>query len=333
MSNSSLIPRPNVLEAILAGRIVSVIGIIFTILILIPEIASLYYTRKKFSLRHAHTRANFSLFLVTLFGLWTLLICLLVWWVNWLGNPEGCHDLVAPMIALIYVIMKQCLYLFLYDRAKVVHESLNLQAFSLRVLRTLVFLASTAGVPLVVYWMFFTYWQSKVLPEGICVQYVSNVGGIIAVASLDFCLSLLMLSLFIAPLLRYSSSDQVMNKDIGKLVRKNLTISTMMMFSTMSSLIFMSVILNVVFGKNPPNDIEYLQIWSTFAPMIDTIMTILLSHTISTIWIPKSIKEKLFFKSESGNTNNQAGVANYSNKITAVNSIDEPTKSRDSQRI
>jgi hypothetical protein len=285
--------RPQVLEAIAAGRILSAIGIAICLSILLPEIYSFIESKGKLSLTHAKSRAQIWLLAISLWGLWVLLNCLTMWWVDWRGNEVGCQIVTVPMSPIVYISMKQCLYLFLYDRAKVVHSALNLNGKWMRLWRWVVWLSCTVGVPILTWWLFFIFWRSKVLPEGICVQYFLSTAGVAAVAAADFILSGSLLILFIVPLMKHMQRQQqhVVTKGFEKLMLRNLTVSILMMCSTLTTLLAMCVELTTVFGENPDPSLEHIQIWSTFFPLLDTVMTIILPHFLSTAWIPAKARK------------------------------------------
>jgi hypothetical protein len=234
------------------------------------------------TLKHAKNRALMWLLCISVLGLWTIILCVLMWWVNWIGNEQGCPILVAPMCPLVYITMKQCLYLFLFDRAKVVHNALRIDGLFMRILRWTVYVFSTLGIPALTWWIFILYWRGRVLHEGICVQYTDNIGGVIAVATLDFVLSLAILSLFIAPMIHHIG--KIKNDDITprfrRLIRRNLTVSITMMTSTIASLTVMTVEFTIAHGSSPDPGLEHLQIWGTFFPMLDTILTVILPHVL-----------------------------------------------------
>jgi hypothetical protein len=188
--------------------------------------------------------------------------------------------------------MKQFLYLFLFDRAKIVHSALGLNGIVLRMVRWLIVLASIVGIPLLV--CVYTGARSRVLPEtGTCIQYIDSTWAIAVVASLDFVLSMAMLTVFIVPLTKHAHSDIIVEYQQGKsfhrLIRRNLTLSIILVISTLISLLFMTIERSIVFGSNPDPNLEHLQIWSTIAPEIDTFVTVLGVHLLTTSWIPPPI--------------------------------------------
>jgi hypothetical protein len=297
--------------AVTAARVVSITFILIIGTIAILEILNFFVfpNGRKASSCKITDRPRIWLFLTTVFGFWTTLIVTLMWWVDWTGNPEGCDRLTNPQLPLIYVIMKQFLYLFLFDRAKIVHDALGLNGFKVRMLRWLILLACTTGVPALVWWLFFVYWRSKVLPGvGTCVQFTESVGAIAAVASLDFCLSLAMLILFIVPLTRHAkiTEEHHQSTQFKRLLNRNLSISVLLMCSTLFALIFMTVELSIVFGATPDPNLEHMQIWSTIAPEIDTFITVIASHVLTTAWIPHPLRKRLVHISSKTGPNSPA---------------------------
>jgi len=264
-----------------------------------------------------------------------------MWWLDWRGNPDGCHAVTVPMSPIAYITMKQCLYLFLFDRAKVVHDALKINGKLMQAWRWIVWLSSLVGVPILTWWLFFLFWRSKVLPEGICVQYATSAAGVASVAAADFVLSLAMLVLFIIPLSTHANKVESleMTPVFKRLMRRNLIISVMMMASTLVALLFMTVELSVVFGETPDPSLEHLQVWSTFFPLMDSIATICLSHVLSNGWMPLKLRGYLAkidttthrstAPDSKGGSPNAIGNSHRSIALTAPSSPDSrPTSGR-----
>jgi hypothetical protein len=197
------------------------------------------------------------------------------------------------MVPIVYIAMKQCLYMFLFDRAKVVHTALKIDHVLVRGLRWIVFFFSTIGIPLTTWWIFFVYWRGRVLvPEGICVQAPESVGGIIAVSTLDFLLSLAMLGLFLAPVVKHMRKihDDEITPRFHRLVKRNLAVSVTMMVSTLGCLTVMTVEFSIVHSNAHSRATEHLLIWATFFPMFDTILTVVLPHCLTNAWMTPRVR-------------------------------------------
>jgi hypothetical protein len=287
--------RAAVMISILAGRITTVICLVLVSTLACLDVTALCEQRLRLSLLcYAKHRAALWLTLISLLGVWILIMTTLMWWVNWIGNEGGCHALVAPMVPIVYIVMKQCLYLFLSDRANVVLTALRIERRSITVVRwTVVFFAS-AGIPLGVWWIFFVYWGGRVVvPEGVCAQYPKSVAGIVVVASLDLILSLATLILFVAPLMRHARNiqDDDITPLFHRLIRRNLLVSGAMMFSTCASLVIMTVEFSIANASASAPELDHLQIWATFFPMIDTMLTVVLPHFLTNAWMHTRIQK------------------------------------------
>ena len=95
-------------------------------------------------------------------------------WRNWIGDDKGCQTITIPHV-LFYFFEKQSMNHFLYDRAKIVHESLQLEALRLKylkILRLILWLVVVIGVPIFFYWSAFVAFTGFVAPEKNCVFFV-----------------------------------------------------------------------------------------------------------------------------------------------------------------
>jgi hypothetical protein len=286
--------REAVMNAILAGRIATIICLVLVSALACFDVAALCEQRVRRSLlRYAKHRATLWLTIISLLGMWTLIITTLMWWVNWIGNDNGCAVLVAPMLPLVYIVLKQCLYLFLFDRAKVVHTALRIENTLIALLRWVIVFFASVGIPLGVWWIFIVYWGGRVVvPEGVCVEYPQSVAGVVVVASIDLVLSLAMLILFIVPLMRHARKvrDDEITPLFRKLIRKNLLVSGAMMCSTCASLTIMTVAFSLANASSSTSQLDTLQIWATFFPMTDTMLTVVLPHFLTNAWMHTKVQ-------------------------------------------
>jgi hypothetical protein len=322
MSNQTY--RPSVEQAIDVGRAVSALGLAICLGILILEVFGFIEAKREHSFTSAKKRAPIWLLAISIWGLWVLLNCFTMWWIDWRGNEAGCNTVTVPMSPIVYITMKQCLYLFLYDRAKIVHEALNLNGKWMKRWRWIVWLSCAVGVPILTWWLFFIFWRSKVLPEGICVQYFLSTAGVAAVAAADFILSLSLLILFIVPLMKHVQHQHV-NSGVSthvfrRLMCRNLAVSLIMMSSTLAALLAMCIELSTAFGEHPDPSVEYIQIWSTFFPLLDTIVTITMPHFLSNAWLPRKIRHFLVHRSSHGSSKLESknGLGNKDYNLSAA---------------
>ena len=130
--------------------------------IIIIHIIALIEDHSDLSLRSAQKRFRISLFFAALFGLATLVVDGALEWKNWKGFEADCARMPAALV-MCYIIQKQFVYFFLYDRAKIVHNSLKLNYKLLVLLRWALILTILAGVPVFFYWIaYVSYLPSKV---------------------------------------------------------------------------------------------------------------------------------------------------------------------------
>jgi hypothetical protein len=324
------IPRDVVLGAIYAGRALSLTGLVVAFSLLCIESYTIFERWAQISWRRAKSRVLLWLGLISLTGVLVTLTCVVVWWGNWLGREQSCSNLVAPLLPLLYITMKQCLYLFLFDRAKVVHDALKINGHSIRILRWVVFLACTLGVPFLTWWSFILHWRGKVLPEGVCVEYTVSIAGLCSVAAADFILSFAMLILFLLPVMRHVQRirDDELSPIFRRTLRRNLWVSSIMLMSTLIALIAMSVQLSVSFGDSPDPSTEHLQIWATFFPLFDTIVTVILPHFLSGAWVPTKLRARMHSSSHKPTpfAYNQHQREQYQMSVSPINkSVRHPT--------
>jgi hypothetical protein len=300
-------PRPEVIVARNAGRGVSVIGVIFSSTVLLLEVWAFterYRMQKRSREQDLSQRTCFRYYLdpknqvalylfgISFFGCWVFIVSNLMYWIDFLSQSTICDQLVDPMLPIVWVIMKQFLYLLFYNRAKLIMHTLKLHAVILKFLRVLIVFLTVIGIPCIVWTLVILYWREKVISERICVEYVVSVAGIIAACTSDFIISAIALAIFILPVKRHFCKFRKgeISPALQRLLLRNLIISLLLIVSTLSSLIFMSVMLSAVYGEDPSPKTEYLQIWATVVPLMDACLTIFLSHLLSDIWIPIRIK-------------------------------------------
>jgi hypothetical protein len=98
--------------------------------------------------------------------------------------------------------------LFLYDRARIVHESMSLSAARLRyisILRSMLWLVLVIGIPVLYYWSIFVAFTGVVDTFGNCVFFAILPQVVISFAVADAFLSLGMLLIFLVPLWHHTS--------------------------------------------------------------------------------------------------------------------------------
>jgi len=144
-------PRPNVETAIRTSQIFNAVGVSILSCILAAEILALWQRRSRFSWKHPQTRSQAPLIGLNFWVVFCMCILGSLTWFNWTGNEHACAEIV-PEACIVYVFSKQCAYLFLYDRAKIVHEAFRFKNKKLVYLRWLIWLTIVAGIPLGFFW-------------------------------------------------------------------------------------------------------------------------------------------------------------------------------------
>lgn len=102
------------------------------------------------SMRGLKKRADRSLawlFLMAVLGVGFYFAVMLMYAVDWSGKDDQCRLFGRPFIPILFFISKQCLYMFLYERSCVVHESLRLNRGRFIVFRRAVAAFIILGIP------------------------------------------------------------------------------------------------------------------------------------------------------------------------------------------
>jgi hypothetical protein len=121
-------------QAALALSVNTIFGACVTGTLLLCDAWSIWEHRHKITFATPHTRWRVSLMFAALFAFCVFLLDGVLVWRTWTGNESGCSAITIPHV-LFYFFQKQCVYLFLYDRAKIVHESLSIEGTKLKYLK------------------------------------------------------------------------------------------------------------------------------------------------------------------------------------------------------
>ncbi|KAH9253220.1 hypothetical protein BASA81_008902 [Batrachochytrium salamandrivorans] len=202
----------------------------------------------------------------------------------------------AKYIPTCWIICKQFVYLFLFERAVVVHKSVELSKVFLW-FRDFVGLLIVFGVGIIFYWGSITLFEGLIyLPEGVCVMSTTATYFIIMFVSCDLVLSAALLFLFIFPLVKHlqgfkrtGMEDQFEDK-LHMIMRKNIVLSALVTGSAFVSLVVMLVL--VVEAEKNPGTNQHLIIYAMFAPTLDTVICLTLLLQISDMWKPRIFKCK-----------------------------------------
>ena len=104
-----------------------IVGMVILTFIFSLEVVAFWQERKKFKLSKSSVRWRLPMMMTTVFGIGMMIIGGLFEWVDWSTNPAGCENYMSGFCTLFYVFMKQSTNLFMYDRAKIVHEAMQIK--------------------------------------------------------------------------------------------------------------------------------------------------------------------------------------------------------------
>ena len=142
------LPRQEVLNAKIAMITQASIGISFLSVVATLQFIALREKLPKMRICARRTdRTLLWMIGVILCALSFFIIEMSTYAANWTYNPAGCHLAGAPFIPIAYVITKQFLYFFLFERSCIVHDSLKLQEKQFITFRTFVGLCIVFGIP------------------------------------------------------------------------------------------------------------------------------------------------------------------------------------------
>ena len=204
---------------------------------------------------------------------------------DWRGHDAQCAA-VYPTITVTFVFSKVFTYDFLWVRAAIVHDSLQLVSTRARWLRmgTLVVVNSA---PLVIVPICISYVGSKVVAEGPCVFYATSIVPFIFFAVCDFFLNILLLLLFLVPLLMRMKS--VRDSRLDAIIRFNFAVSVLCAVSTLLAFMATAILVTLAIGPSPPPPDEVYQIYSVYPPSIDAVVCIVAVHSLTKIWMPRPL--------------------------------------------
>jgi hypothetical protein len=277
------------LQALIGFNLI-IIGCIF-----ILEMVSFYQEWKKFSLRNLSQRWRLPLACTSFVCLVLLSIDGTYEWVNWETNPDGC-SLASGFITMFFVFLKQSINFFLYDRAKIIHEALQISDWKMKLLRWAIWLTIAFGVHLFFAWAYFINFVGRVSVDGDCIYITKYPEVIIAFAASDSCLNVGMLILFAAPLyLQVKSSSSLKSPATTKIktvMRRNMVLSIVLVLIDISGLSTMAYF----FITTDHNDTtkEHLVLWGNLAAVVDQTAVVIVAHAMTGGWIPFQVR--VFFR-------------------------------------
>lgn len=257
--------------------------------LLLIEISNLCQTRLKIINQSGYRNSTLLLFGSTSFALVCFSLLSISWSLNWTGNPDGCTALVK-LNAVVYLMSKHFILMFLYVRMKIVHDALRLNHLLMKLTRWAVFLSINLGMPFVFYPIAAFVFQGVVDENGICGQYsISEIGVLFFVVS-DFALSSTMLFLFIIPLTKHTRVVPGEKTQVLKIARRNLIVSLFMHLFSLSTLIFVA---NIASQTPTGGNIGPYVVLSEIVSAFDAFFGVMACHSLCANWVPASIYKKM----------------------------------------
>lgn len=222
---------------VLLLRISASIGAVCTGTILILSLISLWENRHEISLSQSVHHWRLPLLCSVIFSFTVFCLDGSTVWKQW-NEGEGCQYM-SIFITLCYVLEKQFLNLFLYDRAKIVHVGLSMEPSKAKVLKFLrwaLWLTLVVGIPVCFYWAAFVALAAKVLPDGECLFYATMPIIPIVFAVADSFLAAGMLIIFLVPLWEHQEAfkNTAMpsgNNKFNVMIRRNVRFSLLAIVS------------------------------------------------------------------------------------------------------
>ena len=309
--------RGQVAAALATARAFNALAVAVLGAILLPEAVMLWRRRRAVSLRTPALRVSLWMFLVTLLCLAGVAMMGSLVWAGWTGSAQACAAM-GKLISQLYIFAKVAAYLFMYDRAKIVHEALHYNSRALVAARWGIYLVIFPGVPLLFSWVVDIIFTGHVLePEGNCV-YVAGPGYStalvatgIAFAVGDAALNVALLGLFVLPLNGHmrrlgglmpepsartsawaanGSAQQRQAASMRRLVIWNIAGSLAVTTVTIAAMTLLIAVL-VVAGNTPYPDA--VDMWALLPPNADLLLTGVVVHVIDVAWLPPAARRAL----------------------------------------
>lgn len=225
------------------------------------------------------------LLLLAFFGIWTGINQVILSYTFW-DDKTACRNFLVYPYTFGYLSAKQFVYLYLYQRLKIVQKMLQWESCLMKSIRWMIFLPITAGYPIIFYPIEFSMFTGLII-AGFCVQATAVIFPIYLFAAFDLLMNLVLLALFIAPLTKQAQNAMVRHRKLlMKVAKRNLVYSSIMMISTLVYLFYIAINMSQIdFHSNPPT-LTVLQALNTGMNAVDTIISISACHAMDTVWIP-----------------------------------------------
>jgi hypothetical protein len=281
------------------------IGTTVTGVLVLLGIYSLIENRAKLEIVHAKNRWRISLFATAFFSFVVFILDGTLVWISWTGNDEGCRNITIPHV-LFYFFEKQAMNLFLYDRAKIVHESLQIDRTRLKYLilfRTILWSILVFGVPLGLFWAPFIAFTGVVYPAGNCVFFVIWPVVTICMLVVDVFLEAGMLMIFLIPLYSHSQKmkqiklikdDKLHHAEnmVSEVIRRNIIYSSIALVSCIMAATILTT-LEWIVNADESQEQAHLRIWASFSVCFDNFIGVSMMHCMTKGWLNTSCRRRL----------------------------------------
>ena len=244
--------------------------------------------------RHAYYRLRVFQVLATVFNTGFLTLSIAEYYTVW--NEFSCWQ-IETVHLLCYILFKQMVDFFLYERAKIVHTSLRLNHPKVILLRWGIF-CSICCLAVFAPSGFYGVFGVLVLEDGTCVQLVLVVAVAIVFAVGDIFLGIAMLLMFLIPLRSHlrkmAGQNEEMSHLMEQVIQTNFIISTIVLLSGFSAIMFLCTIFLLDWTQS--NMIQWT-IWAYFVNIIDTIVALVCIHSLARVsicFLLSVINKKIF---------------------------------------
>jgi hypothetical protein len=266
----------------LANKACTMLEICIISVLLVFNCISSFENRKGINLKQPQKRWRISLLLSCTFSFLSCALNVATVWYPWQPGEDVSCQWLFHISSMFYFIEKQFLYLFLYDRAKIVHLNMTLgprQDRWMMYLRWMMFLTLTIGIPVSFYWSAFVALTGSlnILP-GDCIFFNVYPQVPVAFAVSDLALAGGMTLMFLIPLLRQRRRIRMLSlktESLGpldKMIITNARFSFIAIASGLLSLIGFATC-NYIASQDP--SLTYLRGWGGFSVSCDIVLAVI----------------------------------------------------------
>ena len=308
----------------LAAFVLCSISLPFGVILLLAHVVAFFETDYE-KTKSAESAMSQSLFASCLFYVVFVVLILGNFAFNWLADPQSCYFL-ETYVAIFYVLTKQSQNLFLFSRAKLVHDAMQLNSFGAILFRWTVWLMATVGVWIVFGWNFWLNYYGIVAPDGICLFDSHWPVVIIVFAGVDALLSAAMLGMFVLPLYHFTQEHTHItsaSSNLRNTIRRNLIVSVLVILFGFLSLLQLAIIhaLTADIGGLALDERSLMLAMAVIVPLIDPLVGSIALHTLTKSWMPRFLRlwlDRMIGTSSSATLNAQRTLASIEGMLGSV---------------